>query len=308
LMSILQHRRQGSLWPCQAGGPTSSIASALVLKGFDDPQGVEALKVYVDGRAGYDPCLRADGKEPDGNEDRSQPDFVAPCLVRALRGDAGLDTRTSVEYLVSRFESRSGLCFANPYLVDWALACALKKDGSAQELRDRLAAEVLASMNDDHSFGLFDVPISSAFAILSLAALGLRDRTLRIAQLRLLDFMEPDGTFPSGTPFYCARVVEAQEHVPAGVAERREGRGRQRQVVRAGRKSYEVSLFFDGRKTISTAAATLALLAECSPADCGSEVVEEGRGEAHPRYRCRDPVEYVHRFALPPYTDVSPPV
>ena len=111
--------------------------------------------------------------------------------------------------VTSRFESRSGLHFANPYLVDWAHACALEKDETAQGLRDLLAAEILASMNDDHSFGLFDVPTSSVFAILSLAALRRRGRTLRIAQLRLLDFVDPDVTFPPGTPFYYKHDAKA---------------------------------------------------------------------------------------------------
>lgn len=144
----------------------------------------------------------------------------------------------------------------NPYLLDWALASALKKDESAQELRDLLAAEILATMNDDYSFGLFDVPMSGAFAILSLAALGHRGRTLRMAQLRLLDFMEPDGAFPSGTPFYSARAVKQQEHVPAGISAWGEEGEQQRQVIRVDRELYEVSLYFDGHKTISTAAAS----------------------------------------------------
>ena len=41
--------------------------------------------------------------------------------------------------------------------------------------------------------GSYDVPLSTALAILALAALGHHDRTLRLAQLRLLEFMQPDG-------------------------------------------------------------------------------------------------------------------
>ena len=306
LLALLQHRRQELFWPHQVGGPVSSIASALVLQGFRDPQGVEALEAFADGRGGYYTRLRADKGEPGvvgGSKGyRSQPDVATTCLIRALRNDVELATKTSIECLTSRFESRSGLHFANPYLVDWALACALEKDESAQELRDLLAAEILASMNDDHSFGLFDVPTSSAFAILSMAALGRRGRTLRIAQLRLLDFVEPDGTFPPGTPFYSARAAK-QEDGHAGIAARRE---QQRQVIEVDRGLYEVSYYLDGHKTISTAAATLALLAECSPADRDSDSIKEQRSEAHPRYRCRNHAEYVQWFALPPYTGESP--
>jgi hypothetical protein len=313
LISLLQHRRQESLWPHKAGGPVSSTASALVLQGsFRDPEGLEALEVFADGRGGYYSRLLSDERAPGamasdgGNGYRCQPDFATTCLIRALRNDAELDTKASAQYLASRFESRSGLYFANPYLVDWALASALEKEQSARKLRNLLATEILASMNDDYSFGLFDVPMSSAFAILSLAALGHRNRILRMAQLRLLDFMEPDGTFPAGTPFYCARVVKQQERALAGTPAR--GDGEERRVIRVDREPYEVSLCLDGRNAISTASATLALLTECSPAARDSDPVGERWGEAHPRYRCRDHAEYVQKFALPPYVSGSPRV
>ena len=270
LMSILRRKRQGSLWPHHTGGPVSATATALVLHGLYDPEGVEELETFADGRGGY-------YSHPETDEHRGQTDYATTCLVRALRRDAGLDSKTSVEYLESGFRSRSGRYFANPYLVDWALARALEGDESAQELRDRLAEEILGSMNDDHTFGLFDVPTSSAFAILSLAALGRRDRTLLLAQLRLMDFMEPDGTFPPGTPFYSAWAGE--DGGP-----------------------HEVSFFFDGRRAISTSAAALALQAKSSSATA-EEFKPNGRrrGEAHPRYGCRDHEEYVRRFAIPSY-------
>jgi hypothetical protein len=296
LISLLQNRRHELLWPHQAGGPVSSTASALVLQGFYDPLGVEALEVFADGRGGYYPHLRTNERVPGNtlaggsNAYRHQPDFATTCMIRALRNGAGLDRRTSVEYLGSRFESRSGLYFANPYLVDWALARALEGDEPARELRELLIAEILASMNDDYSFGLFDVPLSSAFAILSLASLGFRSRTLRLAQLRLLDFMQPDGTFPSGAPLYSARRVE--RHLPAGIGA-------------SGRETWDISLCADQHRPISTAAAALALLAGCSPDESDPDVVGERWAEAHPRYRCRDHAEYVRRFVLPPYTDGS---
>jgi hypothetical protein len=272
LMANLQRKRQGSLWPHHTGGPVSSTATALVLHGLYDPGGIEALEAFADGRGGY--CSHL------GNDERGgQADYATTCLVRALRQGAGLEEKVSAEYLRSGFQSRSGRSFANPYLVDWALALALQGDESAQDLRDRLAGEILDCMNEDHTFGLFDVPMSSAFAILSLAALGRRDRTLLLAQLRLMDFMGPDGTFPPGTPFYCAGMGD-------------EG----------GR--HEISLFFDSCKAISTSAAALALLAKSSSAtDEGSEPAGRRGRKVHPRYGCRDHVEYVQRFANPSYAD-----
>ncbi len=289
LTSLLQSRRQGLLWPYRVGGRVSSTATALVLQGFRDPEAVEVLEAFADGEGGYYPWSSTDEKGSDdsasgGMTGRRQADFATTCLIRALRNDVGLETKTGVGYLASRFESRSGLCFANPYLVDWALASALGKDEAARELRDRLAAEILASMNDDYSFGRFDVPISSAFAILSLAALGVEDRTIRIAQLRLLDFMKPDGAFPAGTPFYSAGATS-----------------------RGGRRGppQNRDLRLHGHEAVSTAAAALALLAKCSPVERDPAILKERAGETQPRYRCRDHTEYVQSFALPPYVGGS---
>jgi hypothetical protein len=278
LTSLLQSSRQGLLWPYRDGGQVSSTATALVLQGFRDHEAIEALEAFADGEGGYYPWPLTDEKGPDdtapgGMDGSRQADFATTCLIRALRNDAGLETKTSVGYLASRFDSRSGSCFANPYLVDWALASALGKGEATRDLRERLAAEILASMNDDYSFGDFDVSISSAFAILSFATLGITTRTLRIAQLRLLDFIQPDGAFPAGTPFYSAG--------PPG-------------------------LHFHGHEAVSTAAAALALLARCSPVERDPDILKERAGEAHPRYGCRDHAEYVQKFALPRYVGGSP--
>jgi hypothetical protein len=289
LTSLLQSKRQGLLWPYRVGGRVSSTVTALVLQGFRDPEAVEALEAFADGEGGYYPWSLADEKGSDdtpsgGMAVRRRADFATTCLIRALRNDVGLETTTGVGYLASRFESRSGLSFANPYLVDWAFASTLRNDEAARELRDRLAAEILASMNDDYSFGRFDVPISSAFAILSLAALGVADRTIRIAQLRLLDFMEPDGAFPAGTPFYSAWAA---------------GRGGRRA------RPENRDLRLHGHGAVSTAAAALALLARCSPVERDPDILKKRAGEAHPRYRCRDHTEYVQNFAPPPYVGGS---
>jgi hypothetical protein len=283
LVSLLRDGEHDSLWPYEVGGPASSTASAIVLQGLYDPTGVEALEAFADGRGGYYSRLPADQRETasdpaNSGDGHHHPDFATACMIRALRNGAGLDTRTGVEYLATRFEGRSGLCFANPYLVDWALASALENDDSAQELRNMLTSEILASMNDDYSFGRFDVPLSSAFAICSLASLGFRSRTLRLAQLRLLDFMQPDGTFPTGTPLFSVR------------ADTRE----------PGRGPRDVFLRADRHGTISTAAGTLALLAACSAEEGDPYAGGEWGGGAHPRYGCRDHEEYIRRFVLPP--------
>ena len=96
LMAILQRKRQGALWSHHAGGPESATASALVLQGSYDPEGVEALEAFADGRGGYYPHLGTD-------EHHGRTDYVTTCLIRGLRRDAGLDLKTGVEHLESGF-------------------------------------------------------------------------------------------------------------------------------------------------------------------------------------------------------------
>lgn len=309
LRDFLQRTRQGLLWSYHMGGLVTSTDSALVLQAFDDPIGVEALEVFGDGRGGYYPQLWSHKKESAkmvadySNHHWCQPDYATTCLVRGLRQAAGLEMKTSGDYLASGFENRSGLYFANPYIVDWALASALAGDESAHALKEKLVVEILASMNDDYSFGLFDVPISSAFAILSLAALGFRGRLLRVAQLRLLDFMEPEGTFPSSTPFYSTLAIQ-QERVPTHIAVSIMLGERVQQVVLVNGEFHAISLYFDSHKMISTAVAALALSVECSPADQDADWIP--RQVCHHRYQCRDHEEYIQKFALPPYVQNNP--
>lgn len=87
-----------------------------------------------------------------------QPDYGTTCLVSALRAQSGLVRKPPVEHLEHGYEGRGGLFFANPYMVDWTLAQVLQGSASASDLRGRLATDVLASINEDGSFGRYDVP------------------------------------------------------------------------------------------------------------------------------------------------------
>ncbi len=120
-----------------------------------------------------------------------QPDYGTPCLVSALRAQSGLVRKTPVEHLEHSYEGRGGLFFANPYMVDWTLAQVLQGSASATDLRRRLATDVLASINEDGSFGRYDVPMSTALAILTLTALSAGEEAVQRA--RLTDFMMEDG-------------------------------------------------------------------------------------------------------------------
>lgn len=201
--------RQGLLWPFHTGRLVTATDSVLILQGLPGREAIEALEQFSDGQGGYFPQLWSERKEPgrmvidEANAHWCQPDFATTCLVRGLRAEAGLPSVTPVRYLEDRFETRSGLYFANPYLTDWALATAIGPDRGAAGMRRKLEREILAAMNEDHSFGTFDPALSTSFAILALTALGCRGRLLRLAQLRLLEMMDPrTGLWPECAPFY----------------------------------------------------------------------------------------------------------
>src|SRR6185437_1801638 len=138
------------------------------------------------------------------------------------------------------------LYFANPYLTDWAFAEAIRFDASADELKARLLDELLASSNEDFSFGQYDVPLSTSLAILTMGALGSRGRTMRMAQLRLLEMIESSGTWPESTPFYSTCLLKAP--VPPSS-----------QLIEVNGSSYELSLYRDKHRMIGTALAAEAL-------------------------------------------------
>jgi hypothetical protein len=225
LEELLRDKRQGLLWAYHSDTLVTCIDSALVLQGFRDPAGVEALEVFADGRGGYFPQLCSDIPERDKmpitayNRHWRQPEYGTTCLASALRAEVGLKRKTSARYLAEGYKSRSGLYFANPYMMDWALAWALQGVASATALRERLAADILASVSEDGSFERYDVPLSTAQAILALTSLGVGGRAVRRARTRLADMMLPDGTWPLSVPFYSA-VKFPRERLPGGVLAR----------------------------------------------------------------------------------------
>ncbi len=306
LEDLLRARRQGLLWPYHTGTLVTCIDSALVLQGFGDPAAVEALEIFADGRGGYFPQLCSEEPErgkmvvTPRNRHWCQPEYGTTCLVTALRAQNGLRRKTAAEYLQRRYENRSGLYFANPYMVDWALAWALQGIASAADLRGRLAAEVLASMNEDGSFGRYDVPMSTALAILALVSLSAAGEAVHRARLRLADLMMVDGCWPSGIPFYSS-VTIPREHFSGGTLARLMLRGRQGQLVWLREAVYAVSFYEDRQRAISTSLAVLALTRSGPPDERDAAPPTQHQDGCHARYRCEDHTEYVASFALPPY-------
>lgn len=287
--------RQGALWPFHTGRLVTSTDSVLILQALPEREGVEALEGFSDGHGRYYPQLWSQTKQPgrmlisESNAHWCQPDFATSCLVRSLRAETGLSQVTPLQYLESYFENRSGLYFANPYLTDWAFACAIRADAHATELQARLRQEIFAGMNDDDSFGTYDIALSTSFAILSLAALGCRGRLLRLAQLRLLDLMDASsGLWPECIPFYSTFRASAADE-PRTCP----------QILDIDGSLYELSLYIDTHRIIATAVAVLALGEHCDPEVRDLEL--RNVATIHPRYRCRNHAEYVAEFALPPY-------
>lgn len=287
----LDARSEDGLWAFHAGTLTTATDSSLVLLGTDDADAVARLERFNDGTGGYLPQLDAATREPgrmarsDDSRHWCQPDLATTCLVRALRRTHGLPERTPLATLEAAFAHRSGLFFANPYLTDWVFALAIRDDPDAGPLRARLRAEVLSSMRPDFSFGRYDPALSTALAILTLAALGYRGRSLHCAQVRLLGMVEATGQWPAATPFYSTLAV-------GGPVVRQPG------LIRSGGGWFALSLYEDSHRMIATALAALAL-GEAS--DPGLRDVPVAVDDPAPRYRCPDAAAYVERFALPPY-------
>jgi hypothetical protein len=315
LSSFLLNKRQDHLWSFHTDTLVTSTDSVFVLQGLNEPEAVEALEIFADDCGSYHPhdphayypqiCSQDQqpGKMVVSNRNRHwcQPDYATTCLVRALRREAGLATKTTADhYLAAGFESRSGLFFANPYMVDWALASALSADKSAAELKDKLLAEILASMNDDYSFGMYDIAISTGFAILSLAALGCRGRIVRLAQLRLLDFIDPQGTLPEATPFYSTLLID-RKHISPNQLFRLSLSDYRKQIIQVCDQYHGISFYDDSYRMITTAVAILALSEKCCPTKNDTNLIHMRGRNSHPRYQCRSHSEYIANFALPPY-------
>jgi hypothetical protein len=168
--------------------------------------------------------------------------------------------------------------------MDWSLARALGDEDGV--LRGKLRDDIVASVRPDHAFGRYDEALSTSLAILALAAVGERGRVVRLAQLRLLDFIERDGRLPPAAPFYSSVIVDPDTR-PEGP-----------QVAHAGGDLHAITLYVDTERVITTALAAQAL---ATPAADGPSATSAG--PPHPRYRCEDAESYIARFALPPYVE-----
>jgi hypothetical protein len=304
-------QQEEDLWAFHRQRLITATDSSLVLLGLNAPNSVEALERFADGKGGYYHQLWSNTKEPgkmlfhDDCSHWCQPDYGTTCIIRSLRHTAGLSEKTSIEYLEAGFEQRSGLYFANPYLVDWVLAEAIRDDAQATSLRDRLRIEVLNSLNADYSFGQYDLAFSTALGILTLGALGVCDRTIRVVQLRLMELISYPVQKSAAIPFYS--TLKMDEAVPQEtqnalrIAEFfNRSETKQKQIRTIAGEVHNISLYLDTHRMITTAVFALALSQPCDP------TVWELKPSIHPddchaRYRCQTHSDYIAKFALLPY-------
>ena len=311
LKQYLLNKRQNNLWAFESDRLITATDSALVLQGLDTVKSVKALEQFSDGAGGYYPQLWSDSRDShtmlldDSCQHWCQPDYATTCLIRALRRKVGLPSKTPVDFLQQGMATRSGLFFANPYLVDYYLAMATAQDDSAANLRQQLLTEILASRNPDFSFGTFDRAFSTSLAIATMAVLGYRGRALQASQLKLLEFIKSSGKLPVTIPFYSTLIRDKEEDssllqnlIKANVFGSTANTLKQVQTRTICDQSHDISLYLDTHKIISTAMGALAL-----SVDVGDEenIADLPQIQPHPRYRCRNHTEYIANFALPPY-------
>ncbi len=315
LTAYIMSQQQDSLWAFHQKRLITATDSALVMQGLTEDLSAtyKALERFSDGQ-GYYPQLWAEASQPHSMvKDPScthwcQTDFATTAMVRALHLSNRMEPKTPISYLTSRFSERSGLYFANPYLVDYYLAIAIQEDTvEAQVMRQQLLQEVLSSRNQDFSFGYFDIPLSTALAILTIAALGSQGRIMRASQIRLLDYLEASGSFPSSIPFYSSLRLGNDEQSQLKLKMMQlnlfSNTRKLSQVQQIGEEYHSISLYVDNYKMISTALAVSALHTSCNTEIYDIDTLPPRN--PHPRYRCRDQIAYITKFALPPYLDVS---
>jgi hypothetical protein len=171
LRDHLMARQRDGAWSYHSGGLVTATDSSLVLQGLNDPQAVEKLEQFRVGE-GYVPQLWGELPEPgrmeatDGNRHWCQVDLPTTCLIRGLRGRAGLRVDDKLAFLTGRFETRGGLYFANPYLTDWAVANGIARDqvgatSAEGEARAALANRLTADPGR-HQSGLYLRPVRRA--------------------------------------------------------------------------------------------------------------------------------------------------
>lgn len=306
------------LWAFHRGRLVTATDSALVLLGIAAQAPCEALEVFADGQGAYLPQLSAPDGGPDkmeehaGNAHWRQADFASTCLIRGLRAQHGLPCVTPSSVIRNGFERRSGLFFANPYLVDWCVALALQGDAELVDLQQGLLAELIASANPDGSYGQFDVGLSTALAVVCMHTLGYRGRALRLAYIRLLNLLTSWNTanesgqttatatqWPVSTPFYSTWMLSKDDPTPLDSSP-------SAQHIDCQGTRHALSLYEDVHQMVLAGVVAMALAIDVdvdAAEDADENCITAATHSPHPRYRCTDVIDYIAKVGLVPYLD-----
>ncbi|MBD3309450.1 hypothetical protein GF339_23855 [candidate division KSB3 bacterium] len=307
LTALLTAKQHEHLWAFHSGHLITSTDSCLILLGLHDVQAITALDRFYDGQYGYYPQLWSLAPRPDhmllkpSYRHWCQTDYATTCFIRGLQRQAHVPVKTPLEYISAGFDHRSGLFFANPYLVDWGVALAIKDDPDVHALRTQLLLEVLASQQPDGSFGRFDRLLSTALAVLTLTTLGHGGNALNRAQEWIAEAADTPLAEEKARPFYSSDLLDERLLSFHQLVLFKALNGDQ--VCQIEKTYHGISYYEDSEHMIRSALLFLALAeASSEQGDMSQEGEERSVTQAcHPRYQCRSQAEYLSRYALPPY-------
>jgi hypothetical protein len=308
VLGYLRGKRRDGLWPYHTGSLTTSIDSSLVLMGVRDRRAVERLEHFRTPGGGYVPQDATRGVER-GKMTVSarvlhwcQPDYSIACLVAHLRARGGRPPNTQPAYFRHGFDTRAGLYLANPYLMDWFAALGLAAVPGMEDLRARLAAEVLGAMDDDGGWGTFDRIGSTAAALLALHALGVPAGALRGSHARLAALWDGRGDAAPSRPFYSSERFPWSREAPWTLMAALMDPARKERLIRPNGEEHVITFYEDGDGVWTAAMTALALMEGLRRRRASTGTMEAaGSASPHPRYGCATQGAYVERHALAPY-------
>ncbi len=294
---LLEKKLRG-LWSFEMDDLETSIDSALVMQGLNDAKAASLIEKFSDGTGGYYPQLWS--MNPVAGEMQFVPekrhwcqtDLAPTALIYALRRKAGFEPEVKTEqYLLDNFNIRSGLYFANPFLVDWTFAQGLSYINKANNYKELLCKEILAALNSDGSAGKFDHVLSSAFACLALNEAGYRGKAIESIQTFIALNYERHLN-GSSIPFYSSLITGDKSF-----------KGRKVSV-----NGYDLALSFheDSYNMVYLAAVVMALNLDKPSGQNENDFVEHIPTPL--RYTCKTHLEYIEMAALIPYMNANIPL
>ncbi|CAN5251531.1 hypothetical protein BH09BAC1_BH09BAC1_13990 [soil metagenome] len=306
----LRDKKLKGFWAFESNDLGTSVDSALVLQSLVDHEAAELLETFSNGegayvpqlwdmQSGYDEVQNASAGGAvhgyvSGKKHWGQPDIATTALIAAIRRRHNLPVREATrQFIITNFDDRSSLYYANPYLVDWVYAQALTKLEGTQHLRVKLIDEITASIDNNYSAGQFDKVLSSAFAVLALNELGYKGRFIPALQLYIVNHYHHQMQ-GKHVPFYSSVIHEA-----GGFAGR---------AVTVNGYNLELSLHQDTHNMIYHAAVAMALAIPRDEELPAEDLFVQINKTPHGRYLSPTVNHYVEGYALTPYMVANLPV